>query len=67
MKIKILIVLIASILVIGCASYSKVLVNDEGRAVKCSAMGFGIIGSISATALYNDCVEKYKEQGFKEK
>jgi hypothetical protein len=34
--------------------------------VECSAFGAGIIGTVAALAITQDCVDKYKKQGFHE-
>lgn len=50
----------------GCASYSTILTNPEGKTITCNSNGFGIIGTVVATSRFNDCVKIAKDKGYKE-
>jgi hypothetical protein len=50
----------------GCAVTDTKMADNKGRKVECSAFGAGIIGTVAALAITQDCVDKYKKQGFHE-
>jgi len=65
MKLTLAVIVISSLLVSGCASLNTAMVNpDSGRTENCSAVGFGIIGSLVAVGMHSDCEERLKKAGF---
>lgn len=50
----------------GCVSQSAILVNSEGKAVKCNNWGFGIIGVPVAMSEQSKCIKKANADGYTE-
>jgi hypothetical protein len=50
----------------GCAVTNVKMANDKGQTGKCSAFGAGIIGTVVALGMTQNCVDEYKKQGFQE-
>ena len=50
--------------VVGCAAPSKVMINEQGKQVRCGSWGFGVIGTTVAVASYMECVNQQKALGF---
>jgi len=57
-----------ALMCIGCASanFSTVLVDDYGHANKCSASGWGWLGTSMATKSYSNCVADLEKVGWAE-
>lgn len=53
------------IVLTACVSADTMLVNSNGQRARCSANGFGIIGSMVASSNHEDCVKKYEAAGYK--
>lgn len=51
-------------LLFGCASYSKVLINQEGQAATCVVSGEGIFGVAAAGDAYKSCLTGLHNLGF---
>jgi hypothetical protein len=58
--------MLLAICLTGCVSQSAVLVNSDGKAVKCENWGFGIIGTPVAMAEQSKCIKKAKADGYTE-
>ena len=50
----------------GCAILSKVMIDEQGRQVRCGASGVGVIGTPAAAIVYQQCVDRYRSLGFME-
>ncbi|WP_146187775.1 hypothetical protein [Limnohabitans sp. T6-5] len=50
----------------GCVSRSIQMINDNGHAANCEASGIGIIGAPAAYAMTEECINKYKQAGYRE-
>lgn len=61
-----IIILVISLVFIGCISLNKDLVNSEGQRINCSAIGAGYIGAPAALVMYNNCINKHKALGYTE-
>jgi hypothetical protein len=48
----------------GCAVTSKVMINEQGRQVRCGSWGIGVIGTAVAVGTYFDCVNNQTALGF---
>lgn len=49
----------------GCASLDTTLVNKDGQRYRCSASGYGIIGSTVAQSRFDDCIARAEDKGYK--
>ena len=54
----------ALLLLAGCVSQSKVLVNDAGKPYECTHSGWGWIGAPMAAHQQSECVKKAKAAGY---
>jgi len=50
-------------LLAGCVSQVQ-LANDKGQMAQCSAAGLGIISSLVAASVQQNCVDQYQKQGY---
>jgi hypothetical protein len=48
----------------GCATYETKLANDKGQAIRCHTSGMGLISSVMASSIHEDCVKEAKEKGY---
>ncbi|MCX5733601.1 MAG: PDZ domain-containing protein [candidate division NC10 bacterium] len=48
----------------GCAVTSKVMINEQGRQVRCGSFGFGVIGTAVAVGTYMECVKNQEALGY---
>ena len=53
-----------AVLVAGCASVSTPMKHADGRAINCSASGFGWIGAPAALIMRENCVSDARAKGF---
>lgn len=51
---------------VGCASPSQVMVNDQGQIIRCSSSGYGLMGAATAVSMTNSCIEDHKKMGYRE-
>lgn len=68
-RMKILFILLLGLTTIGCVTPSTLLVNREGKVMRCSSTGYGygIAGAIAmstAEATHSSCVNDMKRLGF---
>jgi len=49
----------------GCATPSELLVNPQGRVMRCSAAGWGLIGAPLAYQSFDRCVADLERLGYK--
>ncbi len=56
--------LLVLLTLVGCAAPSKVMINEQGKQVRCGSFGFGIIGTTIAVGSYLECVNQQKALGF---
>lgn len=57
---------VGAMLLVGCVTPSTLMVDDKGRAVRCSSAGYGLIGASLATSAHDDCVADMKRLGYRE-
>jgi len=57
--------LLAAVLLAGCANPRAVLRNDKGEERYCEATGYGVIGATMANNRYTDCMNAAGRDGFK--
>ncbi|MBL6458830.1 hypothetical protein JMJ55_26210 [Belnapia sp. T6] len=57
--------LLMGLLLTACAAPATDLINDQGRRVRCSAAGFGVIGSAVALAAYQNCLSANQAAGYR--
>lgn len=50
----------------GCAAYSQVLINADGREAFCDSMGKGILGAAAAGESYTSCIDSRRAAGYLE-
>lgn len=58
--------LLASLVLIGCASYNQLLVNPTGDVASCDSAGQGLIGIAYASHVATNCIESRKAAGYLE-
>jgi membrane-associated protease RseP (regulator of RpoE activity) len=69
-KIVVLMLVMAGLLISGCATPSQVLVNpDTGQNVRCahSAWGWGLVGAVAISTAYasqSECIKSAKQMGY---
>ena len=56
--------IILTVIIAGCASYSQMFVNSEGRIMRCSHTGGGGIGVVMATQAQRNCMSDLKDLGY---
>ena len=61
---KHLIILSSILFLVNCASYSQMFVNNEGKIMRCSNTGGGIIGIAAATSAHRNCMSDMKDMGY---
>jgi hypothetical protein len=49
----------------GCVSQVE-LANDKGQTAECSAAGLGIISSVVAASVQQNCLDRYQKQGYRQ-
>jgi len=54
------------VLLSGCATYSKMLVNSNRQLVRCAYTGQGVLGMSVASNAYSKCKSDYKLAGYME-
>lgn len=59
-------VLLAVLLLTGCASVSTIMKHPNGQVFTCAASGFGILGVPTALMSRQTCVDDAKKLGFVE-
>ena len=62
---KTILLLIGVLLLTGCVSYAKTLVNDTGDRQSCSANGWGFIGAPYAAHTFDRCIENLHKRGYR--
>lgn len=50
----------------GCAVTDAKMANNKGQTAQCSTFGMGVIGTLVAVSMYQNCVEEHKKQGYHE-
>jgi len=55
---------LACVMLSGCASFHTDMVNAEGKMVSCDAHSGCIFSSKMAAERQNECIEKYKAEGY---
>lgn len=53
-----------TITVIGCATYSQMMINAQGQMYKCGAYGHGLGGMTQANQINEDCISTMKAAGY---
>ena len=48
----------------GCVTPSTLLVNDDGRVMRCASYGSGAYGIATATSIHSTCVNDMKKLGY---
>ena len=61
---KLSIVLLAALLLSGCANERTTLVQEGGGSRECRAFGWGLIGYPVAEATYQHCLKQAQAQGY---
>lgn len=61
---KVAVICIISLLLHACVSKQVVMSNTEGKQYNCSAHGFGLLGSMMAASIFDDCVLTAKAKGY---
>ena len=50
--------------IVGCASYSQIMIDAQGRMYRCGAYGHGLIGIAQADQIQGDCLASMKAAGY---
>jgi len=61
---KKLIIVGFTLMLVSCASYSQMFVNNEGKIQRCSSTGGGLIGIAAATSMQRNCMSDMKDLGY---
>ena len=61
---KIAVIIFSTASFIGCASYSRVLINNEGQAATCVISGVGIFGIAAADDAFKSCLNGLHTAGY---
>jgi hypothetical protein len=64
MELKLIIGAALALTLGGCVSSSKALRNTNGEIITCKASGYGWLGAPVALISQNDCLKKYRQQGY---
>src|ERR1039457_5607828 len=56
--------LLALLLISGCATSSKMLVSPNGKAVRCHSAGMGAVGAATSAMAFSKCVDDYTALGY---
>lgn len=51
-------------IIIGCASYSQIMIDAQGQMYRCGAYGQGLFGIAQANNIQGDCLESMKAAGY---
>lgn len=63
---RMLIVGLGATLLSGCVTPSTILVNEDGKVVRCAAHGWGYVGAPMAQGIASSCVNDARKMGFVE-
>ena len=61
---RVTLALLAVALLDSCATPSTLLVNQEGKVMRCASHGWGYIGAPMAGSIHDGCVSDFKKLGF---
>ncbi len=64
MELRLIIGAALALILGGCVSSSKALRNTNGEVITCKASGYGWLGAPVALISQNDCLKKYRQQGY---
>jgi len=64
MRCNAILAIVAVIGLNGCAIVSTPMKHPDGRTAECGATGFGLIGSVAALAMRDNCVNSARANGF---
>jgi serine protease Do len=50
--------------IVGCASYSQIMINAQGQMYRCGSYGSGLIGIAHANQINEDCIQSMRSAGY---
>lgn len=61
---NIFVLFLVSLFIVGCASYSQLMINAQGQMYRCGAYGQGLVGIAQANQIHEDCVATMRSAGY---